>query len=303
MRTFGLALSAILLSSSLACADVKVAASIKPIHSLVALVMQGVGTPSLVVDGSSTPHTYTMKPSDAAMLEQADVIFWVGHELEAFLEKPINALGKNAKTVALLNANGIATLPAREDENFTAHTEAGEQHHHESADGHIWLDPENAKAILRVVSQTLSEADPGNAATYVANAQKAASEIASMTADIRTELDTVKGQGFLVFHDAYHYFENRFGVSASGAISINPENAPGAATITELKEKIVKGQIKCVFSEPQFDNKLTTLLLEGSSARAAVLDPLGANIDAGPLLYTKLMRDLASALRDCLSTP
>lgn len=300
MRVLGLAVAVILASSSLAYSEVKVAASIKPIHSLVASVMKGVGTPSLIVDGSNSPHTYNLKPSDAAMLEQAQVIFWVGHELEVFLEKPIDALGKNATTVSLLDAKGISTLPLREDENFAAHEDEGE-HHHDSADTHIWLDPENAKAILNAVSQTLSDADPNNARNYLANAQKTATDIDAMSAELKTILAPTQGQGFLVFHDAYQYFEKRFDIAASGAISIHPENAPGAATVSKLRQQIADGKIKCVFSEPQFDNKLTNLLLEGSSAKAAVLDPIGADLEAGPALYPTLMRNLATALSSCLA--
>jgi zinc transport system substrate-binding protein len=303
MRGLGLAFSTVLLSSSLACAEVKVAASIKPIHALVASVMQGVGTPSLIVDGNNSPHTYNMKPSDAAMLEKAQVIFWVGEELEAFLEKPLTTLGKNAKTVSVINAKGVSTLPVREDENFAAHAEEGDEHHHDSADAHIWLDTENAKSILQAVADTLSEVDPGNAQTFKANAQKAASDIDLLTAEINATLSPAKGRGFLVFHDAYQYFERRFDIPASGAIALNPENATGAATISKLKEQITEGKIKCVFSEPQFDSKLTSLLLEGSSAKAAVLDPLGANLEAGPSLYPTLMRELAAELSGCLATP
>jgi zinc transport system substrate-binding protein len=303
MRGLGLAFSTVLLSSSLACAEVKVAASIKPIHALVASVMQGVGTPSLIVDGNNSPHTYNMKPSDAAMLEQAQVIFWVGEELEAFLEKPLTTLGKNAKTVSVINAKGVSTLPVREDENFAAHAEEGDEHHHDSADAHIWLDTENAKSILQAVADTLSEVDPGNAQTFKANAQKAASDIDLLTAEINATLSPAKGRGFLVFHDAYQYFERRFDIPASGAIALNPENATGAATISKLRKQITQGKIKCVFSEPQFDSKLTSLLLEGSSAKAAVLDPLGANLEAGPSLYPTLMRELAAALSGCLATP
>jgi zinc transport system substrate-binding protein len=305
MRVFCLAMAAVLASSSFAYAEVKVVASIKPIHSLVASVMQGVGTPTLIVDGSNSPHTYNLKPSEASTLEQAQVIFWVGHELEAFLEKPIEALGNKAKTVSLIDGKNIATLPVRDDENFAAHEEHEEEgeHHHDGADAHIWLDPENAKAILSTVAKTLADVDPNNAATYTANAEKAATEIDSMATEIKSTVSPAKGQGFLVFHDAYQYFEKRFDVEASGAISINPENAPGAAKISKLRKQIADGKIKCVFAEPQFDNKLTSLLLEGSSAKAAVLDPLGAELDVGPSLYPKLMRNLATALSSCLTSP
>jgi zinc transport system substrate-binding protein len=304
MLKYGMAFTTILLTSCTAFAEVKVATSIKPIHSLVSTVMQGVGVPTLLVDGSNSPHTYTMKPSDAATLQDAQVIFWVGYELEAFLEKPLEALGTKAKVVSLIGAKKITALPVREGENFAAdevHEEEGHDHNHEGSDAHIWLDPENAKVILAEVATTLSEADPANAAVFKANAEAAATNLDKLSTDLKASLAPVRGQGFLVTHDAYQYFEKRFDVSASGAISINPENAPGAATLKKLKKRVADGQIKCIFSEPQFDTKIVNLLLEGSSVKTAVLDPLGANLESGPGLYENLLRDISKSLTGCLA--
>lgn len=301
MRVLTWVIAAVLFNCSTAFAEIKVAVSIKPIHSLVASVMQGVATPTLIVDGSNSPHTYNMRPSDATRLEQAQVIFWVGHELEAFLEKPIKSLGDKAKSVALIDAKDIVTLPVREDENFVGHKEESGEHEHHGADAHIWLNPENAKVILNVVAQTLSAADPSNAATYSANAQKAFTEIDAISADVAAKLAPARGRGYLVFHDAYQYFEKHFDLPASGALSIHPENTPGAATISRLKDQIKSGKIKCVFSEPQFDKKLTELVLEGSDAKTASLDPLGSELTPGPGLYAELLQNLASSFASCLA--
>jgi zinc transport system substrate-binding protein len=296
MRVLACAVSMLMMGSSLAIADVKVMASIKPIHSLVASVMEGVSAPSLIVDGANSPHTFNMKPSDAAALEQAEVIFWVGHELEAFLEKPLEALAGKATTVALLDAKNVAKLPVREAE----HEDSGEHHHHGDADTHIWLDPENAKAIVSEVAETLSRVDAANAATYKANADKTLQELDTLSVELKTSLAPAKGQDFIVFHDAYQYFENRFGLNASTAISINPENPPGAKQIAALQKRIAEGKIKCVFAEPQFDNKIVNVILEGTSAKAATLDPIGAALGAGPELYDQLLRGLAQNLTTCL---
>ncbi len=300
MRMFAVAVSTLLLTSGHTFAEVKVAVSIKPIHALVASVMQGIGTPTLIVDGMNSPHTYNMKPSDAAALEQAEVIFWVGHELEAFLEKPLEALGQKATIISLLDTEGIKTLPVREDQNFQRHEDEAE-HQHDSADSHIWLDPENAKVLIASIAATLSKADAGNAAAYQANAEKTLRKLDTLSAELETSLATVQGKGFIVFHDAYQYFENRFGLSASGAISINPENPPGAKQIAMLQKRITDDNIQCVFAEPQFDNKLVNVILEGTSAKSATLDPMGAALDAGPELYENLLRDLAQNLATCLS--
>ena len=295
--------------------------------------MEGVGTPGLIVDGSNSPHTYSMKPTDAAALEQAQVIFWVGHELEAFLEKPLEALGSKAKTVSLIDAEGIKTMPPREGNGFDAHeehgaeeevghdhdnekkaedghdhdhenekkAEAGDDHDHgEEVDAHVWLDPNNAKAMLSAIANSLSEVDAANAATYKSNAEKTAAKLDALATEIEASIAPAKGKGFIVFHDAYHYFEKRFGISASGAISIHPENPPGAKGIAEIRQRIADGKVTCVFSEPQFDNKLVNVILEGSSVKAATLDPLGAAIEPGTTLYETMLRNLTTSLVDCL---
>jgi zinc transport system substrate-binding protein len=302
MRMFGLAISALLLCSTLASADVKVMASIKPIHSLVASVMEGIGVPGLIVDGSNSPHTYTLKPSDAAALEQADVIFWVGHELESFLEKPLESLGQNARRISLLDAQGIKTLPVREDANFEAHHHAGEEHAEgEESDPHIWLDPENAKAMVKTIAKSLSVADATHAAAYNANAEKTLAKLDVLSRDIQKSLASAHGQGFIVFHDAYQYFETRFGLKASGAISVHPENPPGAKQINDIKTRIKNGSIKCVFAEPQFDDKLIRVVIEGTEAKSATLDPIGATLEPGPSLYIELIQNIASGLESCLT--
>jgi zinc transport system substrate-binding protein len=332
-------LAALLASTTLAHAEVKVMASIKPIHSLVAQVMEGVGTPGLIVDGAGSPHTFSLKPDQAAALEQSQVIFWVGHELEAFLEKPIEALGSKAKAVSLMEAEGVKHLAVREGATFDAHADHGEEghtehaghdhdhdkkaenaegehkhdhddkkaegehkHEHGEEDAHIWLAPENAIALVNTIAATLSEADKDNAKTYAANAEKTIANIKALDEELKPLVAPAKDKGFIVFHDAYQYFESSYGLAAAGAISINPENPPGAAAITKLRERIAAGKVKCVFSEPQFDAKLVNIILEGSTVKAAVLDPLGADVEPGPELYGKVMRNLATNLGGCLGT-
>lgn len=284
-----------------AFADVTVMASIKPVHSLVASVMEGAGKPGLIVDGAGSPHTYTLKPSQAADIEQAKVVFWIGHELEGFLEKPLQALGSKATTISLLDVAAITKLPPREGNGFDAHAdEAEHEHEHEEIDGHIWLDPANAETMVKEIARVLSEADPGNTKIYAANAAAKIADLQSLAIEIQAEVARVQGKGFIVFHDAYQYFEKRFGLSATGAISINPENPPGVAGIVGLRKRITDGKATCIFAEPQFDNKLVQVIAEGSTIKSAVLDPLGATLEPGPALYDKLLRDMAQSLRACL---
>ena len=228
------------------------------------------------------------------------MIFWVGPELEAFLQKPLEALGQDATQVGLLKAKGVTVLPARVGNGFDPDIDEGEVHVEGEMDGHIWLDPENAKVMVKVIAETLSAADASNAGTYKANAEKTVAELDRLSAEIAATVAPAKGKGFIVFHDAYHYFENRFGVKASGAISINPENPPGAEAITALRQRISDGKVQCVFAEPQFDNKLVNVIIEGSNVKSAILDPEGASLEPGPALYESVLRDLSKSLAQCL---
>ncbi len=292
-------LASIAISTSV-LASPQVVTSIKPLHSLVASVMLGLGTPDLIIDGQASPHTYSMKPSDAKSLQKADVIFWIGADLESFLVKPIDSLGANAKAIALLELPEIKKLDLREGNGFEHddHGDSGETHH-EAHDAHIWLDPDNAKLMLQTIAGTLAGVDPVNAATYEKNAVSAMADLEKLDTKLKVELAPMQDMGFIVFHDAYQYFEKHYGLSAAGAIAINPENPPGAAGIAVLQAKLRNDKIACVFAEPQFDNKLVTLITEGTATKSATLDPLGANLASGPTMYGELLQQLAKAFVGC----
>ena len=338
-----LAATMIMASTTLAKAEVKVVASVKPVHSLVAAIMQGVGTPDLIVGGAASPHTYALKPTQARLLQDADLVFWMGHDLEAFLEKPINGIAKNAIAVELLDSQGLSKVRFREGGAFDSHghddgghddgghddgghedhaDHAGESHdghghddgghdghghegHDEHGDDefnpHVWLDPVNAKALVREIAARLSQADPDNAASYDANAGKIMIRLDDLVAEIDADLEPIKGRGYVVFHDAYQYFETRFGMMAVGAITVSPDVMPGAERVRDLQDKVRRLNASCVFSEPQFEPKLVATVTENTDAGTGVLDPLGAAIDAGPELYFTLIRNLAGAMKDCLS--
>ena len=336
-----------------ASAEVKVVASIKPVHSLVAAVMEGVGEPGLIIEGAGSPHTYALKPSQAQMLESADIVFWVGHELEAFLEKPLETVGANAKSVELIDAHDLVKLGFREGGAFEKHdhgdeaghddhaheSEAGHDHDHEKAaeaghdhdhehekvadgghdhghdetaeagheghdhgefDAHVWLDPVNAKAMVHEIEEALAEADPDNAARYEANAAAVTARLDALIADVSSELEPVKGKGFIVFHDGYQYFENRFGITASGSITVSPEVMPGAERITEIRARVQELGAACVFAEPQFEPKLVSTVTEGTNARSGTLDPLGAELEDGAELYFQLIRNMSTSIKTCL---
>ena len=293
-----------LLAAGTAHAEVpNVVVSIKPIHSLVASIMQGVGEPALIVEGAASPHTYSMKPSNAAALEKANIVFWVGHGLEAFLEKPLESLGSGAEIVELDDAPGLEKLKFREGGAFEAHDDGDEHdasaegaeghaheeagHHHDEGefDMHLWLDPANAKAMAAQIEATLTAADPDNAAAYKANLEALGIRLDALDKQIAETVAPIKDKPFIVFHDAYQYFEHRYHVKVAGSITVSPETLPGAARLKQIHEKIVELGATCVFAEPQFEPKLVNVVLEGTPAKSGTLDPEAATLDAGPDLY------------------
>ncbi|AXS41274.1 zinc ABC transporter substrate-binding protein ZnuA [Breoghania sp. L-A4] len=287
-------------------ADPAVLASIKPIHSLVASVMQGVGEPAIIVDGAASPHTYSLKPSQARDLQNAAVVFWVGHELEAFLEKPLESLATDAAIVELMDTDGLTRLAFREGGAFEAHADEGEHeekddHGNDETDPHIWLDPHNAKVLAQAIEEALARADPENAIKYEANADALMVRLDDLTTEVEIMLAPVREKPFVVFHDGYHYFENRFGLQAAGSVTVSPDAIPGAARVVEIRHKIEETEATCVFAEPQFEPKLISVVTEGTEARSGTLDPLGATIANGPDLYFTLIRQMAKSLGDCLS--
>ncbi|WP_420726157.1 zinc ABC transporter substrate-binding protein [Hwanghaeella sp. LZ110] len=314
-----------LASVSVADTSPSVVVSIKPIHSLVAGVMQGVGTPSLLVTGAGSPHTYSLKPSQAEALQQADVIFWVGPGLETFLKKPVETLGLNAVSVALLQSPGVSVLPPRDKHDFgeAHHNEdhdAGhddddhkkghdheEEHNHEEGhdhggvDPHIWLDPQNAIALVQAIAATLAERDPAHAVQYQANAKSLESRIVVLDKTLSVALAPIADQPFAVFHDAYHYFEDHYGLHAVGMLTLNPESNPSAERVQALQETLSTSGARCIFSEPQFPSKLVSIVTNDSGIASGVLDPLGAALTPGTDLYFTLMQDIADGLRGCLS--
>lgn len=310
---------AIAAAASGATAAPDVVVSIKPIHSLVAAIMRGVGEPQLIVEGAASPHTYNLRPSNARKLEKADVVFWVGPGLEAFLEKPLEALASKATVVELEDAKGLEKLPFREGGPFEAH-DHGEEGHEDHADGeaahdhghdhghgaydtHLWLDPANAKAMAQTIETALIAADAGNAATYQANTKKLIDDLDALDTELAETVKPIKDKPFIVFHDAYQYFEHRYGVKTAGSITVSPETLPGADRVKQMQEKVRQLGATCVFAEPQFEPKLISVITEGTAARSATLDPEAATLEPGPDLYFKLMRGIAGSLKDCLAQP
>ena len=303
------------LSAMPAQAAPRVVVSIAPIHSLVAGVMDGVAEPQLLIAANASPHAYSLRPSEARALNQAEMVVWVGGELESMLGQPLAALAGKARIIELSKLEKMWLLPLREggvweahdhDEHDGHHHHRHEHHHHDqvvkqaSLDPHLWLAPRNARHIVTVLAEELAHLDPTNAARYAANAAQLREGIDRLEQQLRQQLAGLQGRPYIVFHDAYHYFEDSFGLTPAGSITISPEQAPGARRIAEIRRTIQQRGARCVFSEPQFRPAVVKVVLEGSIARAGELDPLGAGLAPGQEQWFGLMQGLADSLVGCL---
>ena len=365
-----------------------VVATIKPVHSIVSAVMAGVGEPHLIMRGASSPHDFSLRPSDAGKLQDAEVVFWIGDALETSLAVAIANLAGAARVVALAEAPGLVHRPLREGGHFEVHDhghhggygaagdaeddadhhdahdheaerheeEHGKAHHghddhdaehggqdqhghghadpgepgddhgdapHEDAhqdghgeahhgdeaeeehagpmDMHVWLDPVNGVAMAQAVADTLATLDAGNADAYRANATAFAHRLDELAERIVVDTAPLRGSPFIVFHDAYRHFEERFGLTAVGSAVVSADRSPGARRLAELREKVGDLDVACVLAEPQFDDRVVNVIIEGSDARAGSVDPIGAGIEDGPDLYFELLADMAGSFKRCLS--
>lgn len=319
-----LSLTAALMGGAAFAEVPRVAVDIAPVHSLVARVMDGVGTPDLIIQSGASPHEYSLRPSEASAMQEADLVFWIGPDLTPWLTEAVETLAPNAAVTALLEAEGTIELEFRENALFEAHDHGDEDHgepaeehdhghddehadeeshaghDHGGYDPHAWLSPQNAASWLNVIAAQLSAADPDNAGAYFANAAAGRAEIDALVTQVNATLDPVRGKRFVVFHDAYQYFEADFDFPASGAISIADASDPSPARIAEIQGRIVEENIACVLAEPQFNAGLVSTVLDGSEANTGVIDPLGSDLELGAALYPQLISNMATALVNCL---
>ena len=320
--------SVFLLQAPLAEAAPAVVTSIKPIHSLVSNVMNGVGEPYLIITDTNSPHSFTLKPEDASKLQGADIVFWIGEEIETFLEKPLGSIAIRARKISFMESDDIQKLKFRENSIFDEHDDHDDHeehddhadhkehddhddheehddhdkhddhgHHHGEFDSHIWLDPINAKEIVSIIADELSLIDPSNKSKYIENAKSTATQLDNLIRETEKTLD--KDISYVVFHDAYQYFEERFNVAASGALTLNTDVLPGARQIMNIRELIEDKNISCILSEPQFNPKIIETIAEDTNIKTGVLDPLGATIPSGKDQYFLLIDDLAASLEKC----
>lgn len=379
------ALFALPLLASPVLAEVpQVVTDIPPVHSLAASVMQGVGTPTLLLPPGGSAHGHQMRPSEAAAMSAADLVVWVGEELSPWIADASAKLAPDAASLSLIDVQGTVLREAghhghdheaghetgaedggHSDEHHDAHEHdhdghdhadggeghaktadahddhghehkgdhghqeahdshaghdhddhghnshgqeaaaqdghfAGDGHDHDGLDPHVWLNPDNAQNWLATIAQALATADPENAATYQANAKAEAKRIAAATKELEALLQDITG-GYIVYHDAFGYFSDRFDLPSAGSVADSEATPPGARGLADLQASAQASDVHCLFIEPQFDGKVAERTAETLGLQVGVLDPLGADLTPGPDLYTALVRNIGQSLHDCLS--
>jgi zinc transport system substrate-binding protein len=318
-----------------------VVADIAPVHSLVSLVMKGIGQPQMLIPQNASPHHYAMRPSEAKALQEANLVVYLGEDLTPWLEPLFETVAASAEPLDLSEVDGVLRLSYREgpvfgeqkghddhddheghdhekeghdDHEGYDHEKGGHDDHddhegrddhahhdHDGNDPHMWLDPTNALVWLDAIASELGHIDPKNAARYRANAKMAKEEISHEIHHIEDRLKSVKGEPFLVFHDAYQYFENRFGIFATGSIALSDASKPSAKRLQQLKHHFEEEGIHCVLSEPQYPSELIDSVFGGFEPHIGVVDPIGVDLELGFGLYLQLLENVALGIAQCVN--
>lgn len=281
----------------------RVVVTIKPIHALVAAVMKDVAQPELLVGGQASPHTYSLKPSQTRLLNDADVFFRVADRVDPFASKVAASLPGRVTTIALLDTPDLVLLHRRQDANFEAHAHTDDEDHKHDADefdGHVWLDPENARALARRIGDVLGKRFPPFAAQFQSNRAALDARLVALDAELKAATAPVATVPFAVYHDAYQYFEHRYGLRAVGSLVVAPDVPISGKRLGDVRRQVAQLKAACVFGEPQSDPRLLQAIVEGTTSRTGILDAEGLALEPGPDLYVTLMRTLARDLRACL---
>lgn len=318
----------------------EVVVTIKPLHALVQAVLGDTQKATLLVDGNNSPHGFALKPSQVRAIQRADVVFYIDPGFEGFMNKTLRSVPASVQQFPVVKNAQLDVLKVREGGAWEghAHHHHGEEHghddhhdahdksehkdehkdhdhdkhahdkHHEKHDDHddherdlhVWLSPDNAKRIVYAVEKELARIYPARKAQFATNAQAQIQRIATADADLKKQLASAQGKPYIVFHDAYQYFEKHYGLNAVGSITLEPEESPSVRRIQEIRKKIKGENVSCVFSEPQFSDKLINTVIDGKTARTAQLDPLGADVASSSTAYTDILRNLGKEITGCL---
>ena len=285
--------------------------TIQPINALVNAVIGNTGGSTLLIPSEVSPHEFKLKPSDVKTLQDGNIIFYISNHLESSITKVFKNLPKNIKIVNLMEETGINHLAIRDNEawerhdhhdDHDKHAKKDDDHddHEKEDDVHIWLDPDNAIKIIQKVNKELSLLFPENSQIYNKNATNIINKITELKSELKEELLSIKDKPYIVFHDAYQYFEKVFGLNAVGSIALEDDVATSPKQISYIRNKIIKSNVSCVFQEPQFDSKLVKTVVEGTDAKIGTLDPLGVDIANKKDFYLQLLRNMSKSLKECL---
>lgn len=307
----------------LALAKPVIVTSIKPVSMVVAAIAGDKADIEQIVSSTASPHDFAMRPSDLKKIINADTVVWVGESLERFLEKPLENAGKEESSIEWLALDGMAlhnfAKEHHHDEDEEDHDHEGhddhdhhvadgnheeheghEGHHHDGVDPHVWLSPDNVKVLAKAVTARLVSLDSANAGYYQDNLAAFEKGLSAKDAEIRKALNKVSKVPYIVFHDGYSYFEQHYGLSHAGEITVSPERKPGAKKVAEIRHEIQENKVQCVFSEPQFSPAIVKTLLEGSDVKTAPLDPLGSKVKMGTNAYFSFLDNLSGQFLSCL---
>lgn len=303
------ALTAFSVTASLTLpAQANVVASLKPVGFIAAAIADGVTPVDVLLPDGASEHDYSLRPSDAKRLKNADLVVWVGPEMEAFMAKSAAELPAQ-KNLAMVNIDGVKPLliSGGEDEDEHIAEKSEEQdadahhHHHGEFNMHLWLSPEIARKTAVAIHGKLLELMPQDKAKLDANLQQFKVALADTDKRVSAQLAPVRNKGYFVFHDAYTYFEKQYGLSPTGHFTVNPEIQPGAQRLHQIRTQLVEQKAVCVFAEPQFRPAVIDAVARGTQVRKGTLDPLGTDISLAKDSYVKFLSQLSSQYESCLN--
>lgn len=290
---------ALLLAGTVAHANVLT--SIKPLGFIANAITDGVTDTTVLLPVTASPHDYSLKPSDMAALQSAQLVVWIGDEMEGFLAKSVAKLPQE-KVLTLEKIAEIEKLVVSSDHDHETHAHSHHDHHHDHGkDWHVWLSPQISQQIAEQIADRLSQKMPEQAVKIAQNLAQFKQALTEKHQQIETQLSPLKAQGYYTFHDAYGYFERAYGLNSLGEFTINPTVAPGAKTLTKIKQHIAKNQAKCLFAEPQFTPKVIASLAQHTDAKIGQLDPLGAQIKLSKTAYPEFLQSLTDQFSQCLA--
>ncbi|WES70673.1 zinc ABC transporter substrate-binding protein ZnuA [Superficieibacter sp. HKU1] len=301
------ALSVALWGSAAQRADAAVVASIKPLGFIASAIADGVTDTQVLLPDGASEHDYSLRPSDVKRLQNADLVVWIGPDMEAFMTKSVKGTPEAKKVTIAELAKVKPLLQKGSDDDGDEHDhdhDDGENsdhhHHHGDYNMHLWLSPEIAQASAVAIHEKLVELMPQSRAKLDANLQAFEAQLAATDKQVGTELAPLKGKGYFVFHDAYGYYEKHYGLTPLGHFTVNPEIQPGAQRLHEIRTQLVEQKATCVFAEPQFRPAVVEAVARGTSVRMGTLDPLGTSIKLGKESYSQFLTQLANQYASCL---